>query len=65
MVDPLKPDAGLLVKIGSALVHADEYMGNDPHPFDRDAFYAILESPDVQEWLTAMHGKALLPVKRS
>lgn len=37
MSDVLKPSVGLLVKLGSALVHIEEYLSPHGHPYDRDA----------------------------
>jgi hypothetical protein len=62
--DPLEPSAALLVKIGSALIHAEEYLSPDPHPLDLAAFEALMSEPEVTEWLGSMNALALLPVKR-
>lgn len=66
MPDPKNPSLALLSKLGSAIVHADEYL--DPaghgHPFDRDTFQRLLADNEVREWLDGMHALALLPVKR-
>ena len=64
-MNPLKPDPTLLVKLGSAIVHADEML--DPvkgHHFDMKTFKALLADPEIQEWLKEMGKMALLPVKR-
>jgi hypothetical protein len=62
--DPLAPSATLLIKLGSAVVHADEYLSDKGHDFDRQTFHALLNDPEVKEWLEAMNKQALLPVKR-
>ncbi len=61
--NPLEPTTALLCKLGSLIVHADEYllMG---HEFDRNAFDSILDDVEVKEWIKAMNKLALLPVKR-
>lgn len=64
MTDPLKPDPGLLVKLGSAVVHADEAMSADGHAADEAAFRSILADPEVSDWIAQMNASALLPVKR-
>lgn len=63
--DPLKPDAALLVKLGSIAVHADELTGVDGHTFDREAIRSLVTDPDVVTWVKAMDAMALLPVKRN
>jgi hypothetical protein len=62
--DPLKPPLPLLVKLGSAIVHAAEANSDKGHPYDWTAFYQCLRDPDVQEWLGAMTDAGFLPVKR-
>lgn len=55
----------LAVKLGSAIVHADEAMSADGHAADESAFRSILADPEVSAWLAAMNELALLPVKRN
>ena len=64
MSDPLKPPPSLLAKIGSIVVHTDEYLSVEGHNYDREAINALLAAPDVREWLEAMAGLALVPQKR-
>lgn len=68
-MDALKPPAGLLCKIVSVLVHADELResANDPHAnnIDRVALYSALDQPDVKEWVEEMTKMAMAPIKRS
>lgn len=64
MSDPFKPSVALLMKLGSAIVHADEYLSAGGHQFDRDAFASNLADPEVVAWLEAMDAQALLPRKR-
>lgn len=64
-MNPLNPPATVLVKLGSALIHAEELLSPDGHAFDRQAFYAVALDPEVIEWLAAMDAEALLPVKRT
>jgi hypothetical protein len=58
----VKPSVQLLSKLGSLIVHADEAMSPDAHPFDVTQFREGLKDPEVQEWIKAMG--PLLPVKR-
>lgn len=63
--DPLKPSAQLLCKLGSIIVHADEFLSPFGHDFDRHALLSSLQDDDVQDWLIAMHDLALVPLKRT
>jgi hypothetical protein len=63
-VDPLKPSATLLIKLGSAVVHAEEYLSPHGHPFDKHTFDQLLQDPEIIEWLQAMGKQAFLPRKR-
>ena len=65
--DPMSvftPSFPTLVKLGSAIVHADEYVATG-YGVDLDVFCQLLSDPDVQAWLTLMRSGAFLPVKRS
>lgn len=64
MSDPLKPAPSLLAKLGSIIVHTDEYLSVEGHSFDREVIQTLLATPDVQEWIKAMTGQALVPQKR-
>ena len=70
--DPLHPSTELLMALGSALVHADEFIGPEPlgkgwrpagHPLDLEAFRALMDQPIVKQWIEDMG--PLLPVRRS
>ena len=65
MSDCLTPDAQLLIKLGSALIHAEEFFSPHGHPFDKHTFESLMASPDVQAWVAEMNSLALLPHKRS
>lgn len=60
--DPLKPTATVLCKLGSAVVHAEEYFGPRGNPVDKMAFDSLTADSEVQDWMKAM--KSFLPVKR-
>lgn len=62
--DPLQPNAALLVKLGSLIVHLEEAQSSKGHQFDLAAIIALQQDPDVMAWVAAMHTLALLPVKR-
>lgn len=69
--DPLQPSAELLMALGSALVHADEFLGEAElgkdwrpagHPLDYGSFRALMDQPIVRQWLADMG--PLLPLRR-
>jgi hypothetical protein len=62
--DPLNPSAVVLVALGSAVVHAEEFFSSSGAPEDKIAFESCLKMPEVREWIAAMTDLALLPVKR-
>lgn len=64
MCDPLKPNAALLVKVGSLVVHLEEAMSDKGHHFDKAAIESLQADPDVKKWFAEMTKLALLPVKR-
>jgi vacuolar-type H+-ATPase subunit C/Vma6 len=64
VMDPLNPNAALLVKLGSIAVHAEEITSPNGHDFDKAALDALLANEDVIEWREAMDALGLLPVKR-
>ncbi|MDE2106936.1 MAG: hypothetical protein KGL39_57510 [Patescibacteria group bacterium] len=64
MNDPLKPSPGLLVKLGSLIVHLEELLSSNGHEFDKCAIDTLQADKEVQQWFKAMHKLAMLPVKR-
>ena len=65
MGDPLKPNPALLCKLGSVIVHADEFLSPGGHHLDETAFRMALADPDVQGWLAQMRAMAMVPLKRT
>ena len=65
MADMTKPSLGLLVKLGSIAVHADEILSPHREAVDVDAIRSLLEDVEVREWLAQMSKAAFLPVKRN
>lgn len=61
----LSPSIGLLVKLGSIIVHADEALSPHGHSFDLDAIKPLLADPDVIAWIKAGTAAAMLPLKRN
>jgi hypothetical protein len=54
----------LLVKLGSLMVHTDEYLSEHGHPFDKIAIRQVLDDPEVKAWREEMDVLAMLPVPR-
>lgn len=64
MRDVFNPSPGLLSKLGSIIVHAEELLSPKGHEFDALALKTALADPEVKEWLKGMNDLAMLPVKR-
>lgn len=64
MNDPLKPSPALLCKLGSLIVHAEEFLSPGGHHFDETVFLNAIKDPEVLEWISQMQQRAMLPVKR-
>lgn len=64
MSTPMKPNQGLLMKLGSIIVHLEEYIETDIHT-DLKAAQSLISDAEVVTWLREMTAKGLLPVKRS
>lgn len=62
--DPLKPSATLLIKLGSIIVHLDEFTSAKGHPLDKHTADQLLTDEEVSAWLSEMKNMAFLPVKR-
>ena len=62
--DCLRPHGQLLVKLGSIIVHFQEWTSNNGHEFDKTALDSLLQDKDVIEWMREMNDLALLPMKR-
>ena len=68
--DPLKPSAGILIKLGSAVVHIEEMKsyGFDPcrheYSFDMTALSQTLNDQEVKDWIVQMSKLGFMPVKR-
>lgn len=61
---PLTPTASLLTKLGSIVRHVEEGGSITGHQLDWNAVDALMDDPEVAEWMAAMDDMALLPVKR-
>ena len=58
------PTLGLLVKLGSIAVHAEELISPKGHPFDKVALETLINDPEIRDWLAMMNHYGMLPVKR-
>lgn len=63
-MNPLKPTASILVKLGSIAVHVEEMMSPAGHVFDKRAIESLLTDAEVVEWRKQMDKMAMLPKKR-
>jgi hypothetical protein len=61
----LKPNATILIKLGSIYVHTKEGLDNKKgHPFDILALKQLLEDEELKEWIKQMDNLALIPKER-
>lgn len=60
--DPLKPEMGLLMKLGSIIVHTEEMLSPSGHPVDKAALQSLLDDVEVRQWIR--HMGVYLPLKR-
>ena len=65
MPNPLSPSPALLAKLGSIIVHYEEFLSPTGHGFDQAAFRVLVEDAEVMEWMKAMRKIALIPEERS
>ncbi len=63
---PLQPSASVLCKLGSIARHLEELRTavDGGQAFDLAATESLLDDPELVEWMAAMDGLALLPLKR-
>ena len=64
MNNPLKPSMSLLSKVGSLILHAEEFMSYTGHFVDKTEFDRLMVDPEIKEWLQSMDELALVPKKR-
>jgi len=63
--DVLKPTPTLLIKLGSLIVHYEEWTSQHGHELDKAAIDGLMGNEDVKEWLDGMNKMAFLPSKRN
>ena len=62
-VDPI-PSLTVAMKLGSAMVHIEEFLSPGGHEHDRAALQSILDDHEVLAWRKKMDAAGLLPVRR-
>ncbi len=65
MFYPLSPSPALLAKLGSIIVHYEEFLSPTGHGVDQAAFRVLVEDAEVMDWMKAMRELALIPEKRA
>lgn len=60
----LNPSPQLLMKLGSAIVHFQEYISNEGHYVDKIALEGLLLDEEVNDWIKEMDSMSLIPKKR-
>jgi hypothetical protein len=59
MSDAFIPNAGLLAKLGSIAIHAEEMLSPHGHNFDRHALQQLLNDEEVVAWLKELNAPRL------
>lgn len=54
----------LKIKLGSIVVHLEEFFSEGGHDFDRSVLETLINDPEVQEFLAGIED-VYLPVKRN
>lgn len=54
----------LQAKVGSLIAHVEEMLAPDGHLLDVAATRALIEDPEVVEWMNDLRERSLLPVRR-
>jgi hypothetical protein len=60
----LKPSPQLLIKLGSIIVHYEEWTSKTGHELDKVAIDSLMSDDEVKEWMKEMNEMAFLPQKR-
>lgn len=61
-IDPLKPSLPLLCKLGSIVVHAEEFLSPSGHSLDLEVLKNLFQDAEIRKWIKDM--AVYLPVKR-
>lgn len=60
----MEPNAGLLAKLASIIVHVDEGQGQHGHHVDWGAAISLCHDDEVKAWIEGMRALCLVPLKR-
>ena len=63
-MDVLNPPPTVLIKLGSIIVHYEEWTSKTGHEFDKTTIDSLMEDINVKKWFEQMNEMALLPLKR-
>ena len=63
-MDKTVPNMSILCKLGSIMVHLQEFFSPTGHTNDMDAVKSLLDDAEINEWLKEMDRLSLLPKKR-
>ena len=56
--------SSLICKLGSIVVHAQEFFSADGHQFDKEALLSLLSDHEVEAWIKELEKLAMVPKKR-
>ena len=65
MTNPLAPSTALLAKLGSVVIHCEEYLSPHGHAFDLSALTSLIKDNEIRTWLDEMQELALVPKPRT
>ncbi len=63
-MDVLNPPSTVLIKLGSIIVHYEEWTSKNGHEFDKTTIDSLMSDISVKKWFEQMNDLGLLPVKR-
>ena len=55
----------LACKLASVVVHTEEGLSQEGHPFDLEALNAMVKDAEVKEWISGMQEASLAPLPRN
>lgn len=62
--EAIKPNLSLLMKLGSLIVHYEEFQSEKRHEFDLVAIETLRNDLEVREWFAVMSKNGMVSVKR-
>lgn len=64
MIKEIQPSKEVLIKLGSLVVHIEEYLSEKSSEYDKITIQALLADQDLQDWVSKLDELALVPKKR-